>query len=189
MHASDGDQTRGMARRREGRSGERVAIDSLTPGCKGGGQECVPAFHCPSRDGLDGAGEFPCSGDGPCAVPLPVPTRAHFFGTREHRDLGSQHPAAPGLLVCLRRKSGCFQLRRLTLKIGLQTLKEAFAAKIPVWQDEIKSIKKQYGDKVLGTCTVEQVRSACHSACSACHFASAPCLLRVTHAQCYEQCL
>jgi citrate synthase len=36
------------------------------------------------------------------------------------------------------------------------TLKEAFAAKIPVWQDEIKSIKKLYGDKVLGTCTVEQ---------------------------------
>jgi len=36
------------------------------------------------------------------------------------------------------------------------TLKETFAAKIPVWQSEIKDIKKMYGDKVLGTCTVEQ---------------------------------
>ena len=36
------------------------------------------------------------------------------------------------------------------------TLKEAFAAKIPEWQAEIKDIKKMYGDKVLGTCTVEQ---------------------------------
>ena len=43
----------------------------------------------------------------------------------------------------------------------VQSLKEAFAAKIPVWQDEIKTIKKMYGDKVLGTCTVEQV-SALH---------------------------
>ena len=41
--------------------------------------------------------------------------------------------------------------------LSFQTLKEAFAAKIPVWQSEIKDIKKLYGDKVLGTCTVEQV--------------------------------
>ena len=38
-----------------------------------------------------------------------------------------------------------------------QTLKEAFAAKVPEWQAEIKDIKKMFGDKVLGTCTVEQV--------------------------------
>ena len=38
----------------------------------------------------------------------------------------------------------------------MQTLKEAFAAKVPIWQSEIKDIKKMYGDKVLGTCTVEQ---------------------------------
>ena len=41
--------------------------------------------------------------------------------------------------------------------LSFQTLKEAFAAKVPVWQSEIKDIKKLYGDKVLGTCTVEQV--------------------------------
>jgi citrate synthase len=31
-----------------------------------------------------------------------------------------------------------------------------FANKIPVWQKEIKDIKALYGDKILGTCTVEQ---------------------------------
>jgi len=39
----------------------------------------------------------------------------------------------------------------------LQTMKEVFAAKIPEWQAEIKDMKKMYGDKILGTCTVEQV--------------------------------
>jgi citrate synthase len=36
------------------------------------------------------------------------------------------------------------------------TLKDVFANKIPVWQKEIKDLKQTYGDKILGTCTVEQ---------------------------------
>jgi len=31
-----------------------------------------------------------------------------------------------------------------------------FASKIPIWQKEIKEVKTLYGDKILGTCTVEQ---------------------------------
>ena len=37
-----------------------------------------------------------------------------------------------------------------------QNLKEVFASKIPIWQKEIKEVKTLYGDKILGTCTVEQ---------------------------------
>eukprot|EP00282_Hemiselmis_andersenii_P022004 CAMPEP_0172041828 /NCGR_PEP_ID=MMETSP1041-20130122/25317_1 /TAXON_ID=464988 /ORGANISM="Hemiselmis andersenii, Strain CCMP439" /LENGTH=272 /DNA_ID=CAMNT_0012699973 /DNA_START=42 /DNA_END=857 /DNA_ORIENTATION=+ len=36
------------------------------------------------------------------------------------------------------------------------SLKDVFANKIPVWQKEIKDVKQTYGDKILGTCTVEQ---------------------------------
>jgi len=37
-----------------------------------------------------------------------------------------------------------------------QSLKDTFANKIPIWQKEIKEVKATYGDKILGTCTVEQ---------------------------------
>ncbi|EKX44490.1 hypothetical protein GUITHDRAFT_87417 [Guillardia theta CCMP2712] len=36
------------------------------------------------------------------------------------------------------------------------SLKDVFSDKIPKWQKEIADIKSMYGDKVLGTCTVEQ---------------------------------
>ena len=59
---------------------------------------------------------------------------------------------------CLRIDSGVLpQALTFPACLSFQTLKEAFAAKVPVWQSEIKDIKKLYGDKVLGTCTVEQV--------------------------------
>jgi len=59
---------------------------------------------------------------------------------------------------CVRIDSGVLpQALTFSACLSFQTLKEAFAAKIPVWQSEIKDIKKLYGDKVLGTCTVEQV--------------------------------
>lgn len=38
----------------------------------------------------------------------------------------------------------------------VQSMKDVFANKIPVWQKEQKEIKTLYGDKILGTCTVEQ---------------------------------
>jgi cell fate regulator YaaT (PSP1 superfamily) len=64
-----------------------------------------------------------------------------------------QQRSALGICVHVR------QLESQACRSNLQTLKETFAAKIPVWQSEIKDIKKMYGDKVLGTCTVEQVCS------------------------------
>ncbi|KAJ1473310.1 chicken citrate synthase complex with trifluoroacetonyl-CoA and citrate [Baffinella frigidus] len=44
-------------------------------------------------------------------------------------------------------------VRHLSSEPGL---KEVFASKIPIWQKEIKELKTLYGDKILGTCTVEQ---------------------------------
>jgi hypothetical protein len=35
-------------------------------------------------------------------------------------------------------------------------LKDAFANKIPIWKKEQKELITKYGDKILGTCTVEQ---------------------------------
>ena len=35
-------------------------------------------------------------------------------------------------------------------------MKEAFASKIPAWRKEQKEIINKYGDKILGTCSVEQ---------------------------------
>jgi citrate synthase len=35
-------------------------------------------------------------------------------------------------------------------------MKDVFANKIPIWQAQQKEIKAKYGDKILGTCTVEQ---------------------------------
>lgn len=37
-----------------------------------------------------------------------------------------------------------------------QNMKDVFANKIPIWQQQQKEIKTMYGDKILGTCTVEQ---------------------------------
>lgn len=37
-----------------------------------------------------------------------------------------------------------------------QTLKQRFEHLVPKFQAEVKEIKTKYGDKVLGTCTVEQ---------------------------------
>jgi hypothetical protein len=37
-----------------------------------------------------------------------------------------------------------------------QNLKDAFANKIPIWKKEQKELVTKYGDKILGTCTVEQ---------------------------------
>ena len=37
-----------------------------------------------------------------------------------------------------------------------QGLKDTFANKIPVWKKEQKEIITKYGDKILGTCTVDQ---------------------------------
>lgn len=38
----------------------------------------------------------------------------------------------------------------------MQNLKDAFANKIPIWKKEQKELVTKYGDKILGTCTVEQ---------------------------------
>ena len=35
-------------------------------------------------------------------------------------------------------------------------MKDAFANKIPIWKKEQKELITKYGDKILGTCTVEQ---------------------------------
>lgn len=45
----------------------------------------------------------------------------------------------------------------LIASVGLlQNMKDVFANKIPIWQQQQKEIKTMYGDKILGTCTVEQ---------------------------------